>query len=330
MSCCGYDNAIMGNLINSGSGYNNVSVLGSDDDVVLYYQDWGRGKPIVLVHGWPLNLEMWEYQARELADQGFRVIAYDRRGFGRSTKVFYGYHYEQFASDLNDLLTRLDLRDVILVGFSEGSGEIARYLTRYGSARIEKTILISATIPYLCADSTNPDGIEKRIFDEMLLSLKDDRPRFLHNFLKEFYGVGLLSSPVSEGILEWTFEMAMQACPKAVVESVNAFSKTDFRPDLSSFTMPTLLIHGDADKIIPYENTTMVAGNAIVGSTIKIYAGAPHGLFVTNKEELLEDIILFATSQQHLEHAAKRMASALGAGVARPTVDNTQRYSPLL
>lgn len=290
----------MGNQITDGNHSRTRSVR-QDDDVILYTQDWGRGKPIVLLHGWPLSADMWEYQARELVEQGYRVITFDRRGFGRSTKTFYGYHYDQLAADLNDVLTQLNLQQVILVGFSMAGGEIARYLSRYGSDRIEKTILISSVLPYLYRDEQNPEGVDPQFFERAIAQLKVDRPSFLRGFLRDFYGVGLLSSPVSEELIQWTHQIGLQASPKATIECMKSFSQSDFRLDLASFTMPTLVIHGSHDKIVPLAATSERTAGTIYGAKLKVYDGAPHGLFATHQAQLVEDIILFASSQKHLE-----------------------------
>lgn len=296
----------MANMIQTTNLNNRVSakiLRGSGgEEQTLYVQDWGRGKPIVLIHGWPLNADMWEYQARNLVEQGFRVITYDRRGFGRSTKPFQGYNYDAFADDLHDILEGLRISDATLVGFSMGGGEIARYLRRHGASRIEKTILISSVLPYLGQAPDNPDGVSVNVFEEMQAKLKEDRPQFIADFAKTFYGVGILSSPVSEETMLWTFNMAMQASSKATLECVNAFSRTDFRRDLAAFTIPTLIIHGTDDKVVPIGVSSELSVEGISDSVLKRYDGAPHGLFVTHKEELLEDISEFCSSQRHLEY----------------------------
>lgn len=290
----------MGTLIKPSS--TKISRTTKNDDVTLFVQDWGQGKPIVLIHGWPLSSEMWEYQARSLVEKGFRVISYDRRGFGKSSKPFNGYSYDYLASDLNDLMTQLELQDATLVGFSMGGGEIARYLSRYGSGRVEKAILVSSIVPYMLETDENPHGISEEFFDGMQSKIKEDRPLFIAEFAKDFYGVGMISSPVSEEMLDWTFQLAMQASPKATIECVTSFGKTDFHTDLAAFTMPTLIIHGTDDKIVPIKATSEEAAKFIPGATFKTYEGAPHGLFITHKDELLEDISSFAGALSHIDH----------------------------
>ncbi len=263
------------------------------DGVSLFYKDWGTGHPVVFVHGWPLNADMWEYQMAPLARQGLRCIAYDRRGFGRSEQPVGPYDYDTFADDLKALLDTLDLQEVTLVGFSMGGGEIARYLARHGAARIRKAVLVSSVVPLLLKKPDHPDGADRSVFDQMVAGLEGDRPHFLAIFSKGFYGVGLLKSPVSSEVLDWSLWMAMQASPIATVDCVRAFSETDFRPDLAAFTIPTLVIHGDADATVPAGITGRAAAAGIAGSVYKEYAGAPHGLFMTEKDRLTKDLFEF-------------------------------------
>ncbi len=211
------------------------------DGTPLYYKDWGAGPPVVLIHGWPLDADMWEYQAVPLASQGLRVIAYDRRGFGRSGQPWTGYDYDTLADDLASVMDALDLHGATLVGFSMGGGEVARYLSRHGTGRVAKAALVSAVTPYLLKTADNPDGVDQSVFDQMIEGLQKDRPHFLANFGKQFYGAGLLNFTVTAEILQWSLMMALLASPKATLDCVHAFSATDFRPDMAAFTVPTLL-----------------------------------------------------------------------------------------
>ena len=265
----------------------------TEDGISLYYKDWGRGKPVVFIHGWPLNADMWEYQMTTLARQGLRCIAYDRRGFGRSEQPGSGYDYDTFAADLKALLDGLDLHDVTLVGFSMGGGEIARYLSRHGAGRIAGAVLLSSVVPYLLKTPDHQDGADRGVFDQMVGGLETDRPHFLANFGKGFYGVGLLSKPVSTEILDWSLWMAMQASPLATIECVRAFSETDFRADLAAFTVPTLVIHGDADQTVPPAISGRVAAAGIAGARYIEYAGAPHATFMTEKDRVCQDLLDF-------------------------------------
>jgi len=264
------------------------------DGTQLYYKDWGAGRPVVFIHGWPLNADMWEYQMPVLGAQGLRCVAYDRRGFGRSDQPWGGYDYDTFADDLAALLDKLDLRDVVLVGFSMGGGEVARYLSRHGTARVAKVALVAAVTPFLLKTADNPDGADKGLFDDMVEGLNKDRPNFLADFGKTFFGAGLLNFSVSAEILQWALTLALQASPKATIDCVRAFSDTDFRADMGAFTVPTLIIHGDADKIVPIEISGRAAAKMIPGARLKEYAGAPHALFFTEKDRFNQDILEFA------------------------------------
>lgn len=263
------------------------------DKTALYYYDWGTGAPVVLIHGWPLTSASWEMNARVLAESGYRVIAYDRRGFGRSDWAATGYEYNTLASDLNDLLEALDLRGATLVGFSMGGGEVARYLSTYGSARVSKAVLVSAVTPYLLKTNDNPDGLDPKIFDEFDENLKKDRFDFLKTFGKKFYGVGLVHHPVSEAVLEFTQSMAQTGSPDATIKLARAWSSTDFRDDLTRITIPTLVIHGTGDEAVPIDNSARRAVQLLANAELVEYDGAPHGLNVTHAASLNHDLIKF-------------------------------------
>ena len=271
-----------------------MAFVHSADHTNLFTQDWGSGRPIVLVHGWPLTSAMWDYQTIPLAEQGFRVITYDRRGFGHSGKPFTGYNYDTFADDLKAVLDHYDLQDVVLVGFSMGGGEVARYMSRHGGARIGKAVLVAAVTPFLLKTSDNPDGIDRSVFDGIVQGIRNDRPAFFAAFGKSFYGAGLLSSPVSGAFLDWTTQLAMQASPKATLDCVRAWSETDFRLDLTTFMVPTLVIHGDSDATVPVEKSGALAAKLVRGAELKIYKGAPHGLTYTDRDKLNADLAAFA------------------------------------
>lgn len=271
-----------------------MAYLNTRDHTKIYFNDLGgKGEPVILIHGWPISSAMWEYQCLALLEKGHRVIAYDRRGFGKSEQPREGYDYDTLADDLKDLLDHLSLASVKLVGFSMGGGEIARYLGRHGSSRVSKTVLISSVVPYMLKTSDNPEGVPEKNINEIISGLKEDRPHFLASFTKDFYGANLINSPVSKEILEWTSFMAYQASPKATIDCVTSFGKTDFRPDMKAFTMPTLIIHGSADKTVPPEPTGKQAAKMIPKASFKLYDGAPHGLFVTHKNQLIEDLLSF-------------------------------------
>lgn len=266
------------------------------DGTTLFYEDTGTGRPLVLIHGWPLSSAMWEYQLNELPQRGIRCIAYDRRGFGRSDHPATGYDYDTLAGDLNDLLEHLDLKDVTLVGFSMGGGEVVRYLRTHGSARVSKVALIGAVTPYMLRTSDNPDGVDKGVFDQMDADLRADRPAFLTDFTKLFYGMGWITAPVSEPMIAANVELAMHASSRATLACVKAFSETDFRADLKAVTVPTLIIHGDSDKTVPIEASGRRTAAAIPGAQLLVYGGAPHGLFYTDRDRLNKDLEAFVLS----------------------------------
>ena len=267
------------------------------ENVDLHYVDLGQGRPVVLVHGWPLSHKSWEYQLAELPKHGLRVIAYDRRGFGESSKPWNGYDYDTLADDLHALLEHLDVKDAVLVGFSMGGGEVARYIGRHGQSRIGAVVLMSAVTPYLLKTADNDSGVDKSVFDEMVEGLVADRPGFLEGFGKKFFGVGLLSHPVSSATLQWAQSLALPASPKATVDCVRAFSETDFRADLARITVPTLIIHGTDDVTVPPAASGDQAAKALPSAEYKRYDGAPHGLFVTHKDQVNADLIAFAKSR---------------------------------
>lgn len=263
------------------------------DGTRLFYKDWGSGRPVVFIHGWPVNADMWEYQMVPMARHGLRTIAYDRRGFGRSDQPGGPYDYDVLADDLAALLDTLDLHDVTLVGFSMGGGEVARYLSRHGSARIARTVLVAAVTPFLLRTPDNPEGVERGVFDQMVEGLSKDRPHFLAGFGKGFFGVGLLSSPVSAEFLQWNANLALMASPLATLACVRLFSETDFRPDMKAFDIPTLVIHGTSDGTVPAEVSGRRAVAMIAGARLLEYDGAPHGLFYTERDRLTADLLAF-------------------------------------
>jgi non-heme chloroperoxidase len=265
----------------------------AQDGTEIYYYDWGQGTPVVLIHGWPLHSGSWEYQARVLAEGGFRVIAYDRRGFGRSDWPFTGYDYDTLAGDLNTLIETLDLNGAALVGFSMGGGEVARYLGKYGATRVAKAVLLGAVTPFLLKTEDNPDGVDKSVFDGIVEKLEIDRPGFLKHFWHVFYSWSLLHQTVSEAVLDFTQQMAMTGSPKATIDLVRAWSETDFRKDLASITVPTLVIHGTDDKGVPIDVSGRRTAALVRGCQFLEYKGAPHGLPAAAADKLNADLLAF-------------------------------------
>lgn len=265
----------------------------SSSPASLFYTDLGTGKPVVFIHGWPLSHEMWEYQLNELPRHGLRCIAYDRRGFGKSTKTWEGYDYNTLAGDLKAVLDELDLQDVVLVGFSMGGGEIARYFSLYGGARVSKVVLIGSVLPYLLKTGDNPDGVDGDVFEKMVDAVKDDRAAFLESFGKQFFGVNMINRSVSQPMLQWNQTLALLASPKATLDCVVSFSATDFRRDVPEINVPTLIIHGDSDKTVPITSSSDQTAKILAGATYLVYSGAPHGLYYTEKEKLNTDLLEF-------------------------------------
>ncbi|MCM2442336.1 alpha/beta hydrolase [Agrobacterium vitis] len=270
-----------------------MAFIEAKDGTKLHVKDMGKGRPVVLIHGWPLTGDMFEYQTLALLEAGFRVITYDRRGFGQSGHPADGYNYDTFADDLASVIDSLDVRDVSLVGFSMGGGEIARYLSRHGASKVSKAVLVASVVPYLLKDESNPEGVDASVFEGMKKDIREDRFAFLQSFAKTFYGVGLVTSPVSQGVLDWSFILGIMASPKATIDCVDAFGKTDFRPDLAAFTIPTLVIHGTADKTVPIDPAGRAAANGIAGAKLIEYEGEPHGLFAAAPDRLNRDLIEF-------------------------------------
>ncbi len=252
----------------------------------IYYQDLGKGQPIVLIHGWPLSHRMWEAQINALTEAGYRCVAYDRRGFGDSGRPTLGYDYDTFAADLNDLMTHLDLRDAVLVGFSMGGGEVARYLGRYGSERVSKAMLLGAVPPFLLKTPDNPEGVDQSVFDGMLDGVRKDRIGFLAEFFPNFFNSDAGSKGVSADLIPFSKWMAWGASPLGTQQCIVAFGTTDFREDLKAVTVPTLIVHGDADRIVPIDISARRSHKMIANSRLEVLKGAPHGFAATHAEQL--------------------------------------------
>lgn len=265
--------------------------------VELHYEDYGHGKPVVLIHGWPLSGRAWEKQVPALVDAGYRVITYDRRGFGESSRPWNGYDYDTLASDLHALVDTLDLREATLVGFSMGGGEVARYIGNHGAERIEKAVLAAAVPPYLFKADDNPEGgLDDDAIAGFRQGVQADRLAFLEEFTKKFFAAGDRDDLVSEPARRYHAEIAAFASPKATLDCIDAFSRTDFRGDLGKFDVPTLIIHGDADAIVPYEVSGKRSLAMIEGAEVALIRGGPHGLNATHAEEFNEALLKFLGS----------------------------------
>jgi non-heme chloroperoxidase len=261
--------------------------------IELYYEDHGSGSPVVLIHGWPLSGASWEKQTAALLDAGHRVITYDRRGFGRSSRPGTGYTYDTFAADLDKLLRKLNLKKVALVGFSMGSGEVTRYLAKYGTKRVRKAVLIGTLGPYLVKAADNPEGVEAKVFDGIKAALRADRPAFLMEFLRNFYNYDVTGGKlVSERVLEDNWNVAVGASAIGTVACVDCWIE-DFRKNLPKNTVPTLILHGDADRILPPDATSRRQAKMIKNVTLVELPGGPHGVLWTHAERINSELLRF-------------------------------------
>lgn len=265
----------------------------NSDNIELYYEDHGSGKPVVLIHGWPLSGRSWEKQVPVLLEAGYRVIAYDRRGFGESSKPTTGYNYDTFAQDLDKLLTQLDLHEVSLVGFSMGGGEVARYIGTYGSGRVRKAVFIAAIPPFLLKTAENPQGVDGTVFANIKVSILSDRLAFLSQFFANFYNTDVLGgNRISEQAVQFSWSIGAGASPVGSLECVSAWL-TDFRADLARFDIPTLVVHGDSDRILPIGATGQRIHELIKGSRLAVIKGGPHGLNWTHVDQLNSELVEF-------------------------------------
>ncbi len=263
------------------------------DGTRLYYKDWGRGRPVVLMHGWPLSGDTFDETALALAERGYRAIVPDRRGFGRSDQPWDGYDYDTFADDLAAVLEEADVGGPLaLAGFSMGGGEVARFLSRHRGTQVSHAVLIGSVVPFLLKTDNNPNGAPKEVFDGMLEAIRADRAEFFRNFLRDFFGVGW-AAPVSEAAVDNAWRQAMMGGLKPILACVRAFSETDFRPDLTAFRMPTLIIHGTVDRTVPVELTARTAAKSIPGARLIEYEDGAHGLFESHSERLTSDLLEF-------------------------------------
>lgn len=271
-----------------------MPMIETRDGTRLSVKSWGSGRPVVLIHGWPLSGDSWDPVALALAEAGFQAIAYDRRGFGRSDQPWRGYDYDTFADDLADVMQSQGAeQDVALVGFSMGGGEVARYLSRHGGKGVSQVALISSVVPFLMQTQDNPQGVPADTLQQIDDGLRQDRAHFLRGFFKDFFGAGLLTSPVSTEVLDHAWAMAMQAGLHPTLAAAQAFGHTDFRADMAHFNVPTLIIHGTADKTVPIDATGRAAARAVPLASLIEYDGEPHGVLATQTARLIRDLLEF-------------------------------------
>ena len=270
-----------------------MSAITTKDGTQIYYKDWGSGQPVVFSHGWPLSADAWDDQMAFLGARGYRCIAHDRRGHGRSSQPWNGNDMDTFADDLAALVETLDLENAIHVGHSMGGGEVARYLGRHGTKRVAKAVLIGAVTPLMLKTTANPAGLPIDAFDKIRAGVLADRSQFFKDLSAPFYGANRSKARVSQGQLDSFWLQGMQAGLKAVLDCIKAFSETDFTEDLGKFDVPTLIMHGDDDQIVPIAASAMLSSKIVKGSTLKVYPGAPHGLCSTHKDQVNADLLAF-------------------------------------
>jgi non-heme chloroperoxidase len=274
-----------------------MSTVTTKDGTEIYYKDWGRGQPVVLSHGWPLSADAWDEQLMFLAENGYRAIAHDRRGHGRSSQPWNGNEMNTYGDDLATLVEKLDLTDVIHVGHSTGGGEVTRYVGRHGTSRVAKIVLVGAVPPLMLKTAANPAGLPRDAFDSIRAGVANDRSQFYKDLSAPFYGANRPGSKVSQGLRDQFWLQGMQVGLKAAFDCVKAFSETDFTQDLNRFDVPALFIHGDDDQIVPIGAAALIASKIVKGSTLKIYPGAPHGLTATHRDRFNEDLLAFVKEQ---------------------------------
>jgi non-heme chloroperoxidase len=270
-----------------------MSTMKTKDGTQIYYKDWGKGRPVVFSHGWPLSADAWDAQMRFLGQHGYRVIAYDRRGHGRSDQTWDGNDMDTYADDLASLIEALDLHDAVLVGHSSGGGDVTRYVGRHGTSRVDKMVLVDAVPPMLLKTADNPYGAPIEAFDDTRKNTFGNRSQFFKDITLPFYGYNRPGAQVSEGVREAFWLMGMMAGIKSAYDCIKAYSETDFTADLKRMDVPTLVIHGDDDQFVPIRATAMRTVEIAPQATLKVYAGAPHGLPVTHQDRLNADLLEF-------------------------------------
>jgi len=270
-----------------------MSTITAKDGAQIFYMDWGEGQPVVFSHGWPLSSDVWDEQLMFVANNGYRAIAHDRRGHGRSSQTWDGNEMNSYADDLATLGETLDLKDAIHVGHSTGGGEVTRYIGRHGTKRVAKAVLVGAVPPLMLKTAANPGGLPMEVFDGIRAGVANDRSQFYKDLSGPFFGANRPGSKVSQGLRDQFWRLSMQVGLKGAFDCIKAFSETDFTEDLKKFDVPTLFIHGDDDQIVPIGASALIASKIVKGATLKIYPGAPHGLTATHREQFNADMLAF-------------------------------------
>jgi len=270
-----------------------MPTITTKDGTQIYYKDWGKGQPIVFSHGWPLSADDWDEQMLFFGQHGYRVIAHDRRGHGRSTQTWDGNEMNTYADDLAALTEKLDLKNVIHVGHSTGGGEVARYIGRHGTKRVAMAVLISAVPPLMVKTDKNPGGLPISVFDDLRAQLMANRPQFYRDITLPFYGYNRPGAKISEGIREHWWLQGMMGGMKPHYDCIKAFSETDFTEDLKKFDIPTLILHGDDDQIVPIGAAGLMSAKIVKNATLKVYPGFPHGMPTTNADQINDDLLAF-------------------------------------
>ena len=273
-----------------------TSTITTRDGTTIFYKDWGAGQPVVFSHGWPLNADAWDDQMVVVASHGYRAIAHDRRGGGRSSQPWDGNDMDHYADDLAALIETLDLHDAVLVGHSTGGGEVARYIGRHGTSRIARAVLVGAVPPLMLKTAANPGGLPIEAFDQIRAGVTTDRSQYYKDLSAPFYGANRPGAKVSQGIRDMFWLWSMQVGLKGALDCIKAFSETDMTEDLKKFDIPTLIIHGDDDQIVPIGDSALLSSKIVKGATLKVYPGAPHGLMSTHKEQFNADLLSFLRS----------------------------------